>query len=104
MDHRLWTNRKRLNYALSGIFEVRQLPDLILAGFSKWTEGLKTYWAYVLFNQNNQLLSIQIMPESDLGELIMLGVPVWTDADEADDSPGAKLLEESVDLLAGPAD
>jgi hypothetical protein len=100
IDFRLWADRKRLNFALAGIFEVRELPDLTLSGFSKWDERGRTYWAHVLFNRKHQLLSVQVHPEVEMEELMDRGVAVWAESDDGQESPGKILIRESVDLLA----
>ena len=100
MDHRLWLDRRRLNSALAGIFEVRELPDLTLSGFSKWEERGRTYWAHVLFNRRHQLLSVQVRPEAEIDELMDRGVAVWTESETNLESPRQKLLQESADLLS----
>ncbi len=102
IDFRLWSNRQRLSDALAGIFEVRELPDMTLSGFSSWEESGKHYWAQVLFNRKNQILSVQIHPETEIEEMMDRGVAVWTHADMSHESPAVKLIEESIDLLSEP--
>jgi hypothetical protein len=94
-------DRKRLDLALSGIFEVRELPDLTLAGFSTWEDAGKSYWAQVLFNRRHQLLSVQIHPEPEVSEMMSKGVAIWTDTEKNRENPALKLKLESVDLLTG---
>jgi hypothetical protein len=102
IDYRLWTDRARLNRALSSIFEVRELSDLTLAGFSSWEEKDDTVWAYVLFNRKNQLLSVQIYPEFEIEALMDRGIAIWKESDNSSDSPALLLKHESADLLAEP--
>jgi hypothetical protein len=99
MDYRLWKDRNRLSNALSGIFEVRELPDLTLAGFSNWEENGKFYWAHVLFNRKNQLLSVVIHPESEIESLMDRGVAVWKESEQSHESPVTQLKLASADLL-----
>jgi len=99
IDYRLWINRTRLNSALSGIFEVRELADLTLSGFSNWEENGRLYWAHVLFNRKNQILSVQIHPETEIEELMDRGIAIWKESEKTGESPVLQLKQESVDLL-----
>jgi hypothetical protein len=104
IDYRLWSDRRRLNYALSGIFEVREQADLTLTGFSSWDENGKTLWAHVIFNRKNQLLSVQIHPEAEIEALMDRGVAIWKESEKSQESPALKLRQESLDLFTAAAE